>query len=104
MNKSLFFRNRIYRFLILIFSFTLFIYLLYFIINPDTGITGYHKIKYQNSLLKEELFLLKNQNNLLDDRISRLSPDSLDLDYLDEQLRKNTGKAYKNEIVINFNN
>ena len=42
--------------------------------------------------------------NDLEDKISRLSPNTLDLEYLDEQLRLNTGSFYENELVINLDN
>ena len=40
--------------------------------------------------------------NLLIDKIKRLQPNTLDLDYLEEKLRKNTGFSKKNEIVVVF--
>ena len=40
--------------------------------------------------MNEELIDLEKINNELEDKIVRLSPNTLDLDYLDEQIRKNT--------------
>ena len=100
MNKSFILRNKFYRFCFLLFSFFLFTYLLYFLINGDRGIISYYKISKKHFLIKENHVLLKSKNNLLEDKISRLSPNSLDLDYLDEQLRLKTGKIFENEIVI----
>tara|TARA_B100001013_G_C24484686_1_gene392691 strand:+ start:406 stop:720 length:315 start_codon:yes stop_codon:yes gene_type:complete len=104
MNKSLALRNKIYRFCFLLFSFFLFFYILYFLINAERGVPAYFKIIKKHSLMKEELFLLENTNKELEDKISRLSPNSLDLEYLDEQIRLNTGKVSKNELVIKLNN
>ena len=100
MNKSFILRNKLYRFCFLLFSFFLFTYLLYFLISGDRGITSYYKISKKYFLIKENHDLLVSKNNSLEDKISRLSPNSLDLDYLDEQLRLKTGKIIENEIII----
>ena len=104
MNKSLVLRNKIYRFCFLLFSFFLFLYLFYFLINGGRGVLAYYKIIKKHSLLKEELIFLNNKNKKLEDKISRLSPNTLDLEYLDEQIRSNTGKISENELVIKLNN
>ena len=54
--------------------------------------------------MNEELIYLKNKNKKLLDKISRLSPNTLDLEYLDEQLRLNTGRISENELIIILNN
>ena len=104
MNKSLALRNKIYRFCFLLFSFFLFIYVFYFLINGERGIFSYFKVVKNHSLMEEELILLNNKNNNIKDKISRLSPNTLDLEYLDEQLRINIGKTSKDELTIKLNN
>ena len=51
-----------------------------------------------------EFNILINKNKELEDKISRLSPNTLDLEYLDEQLRINIGKTSKDELTIKLNN
>ena len=104
MNKSLALRNRIYRFCFLLFSFFLFIYLLYFLIYGEKGVLSYHKVINKHSLLEQKLVLLENRNNKLKDYISRLNPNTLDLDYLDEKLRIKKGKFKDNELIIKLSN
>jgi cell division protein FtsB len=104
MNKSLALRNKIYRFCFLIFSFCLFIYVFYFLINGERGLISYYKIINKHTLMNEELIYLKNKNKKILDKISRLSPNTLDLEYLDEQLRLNTGRISENELIIILNN
>ena len=104
MNKSFALRNKIYRFCFLLFTFFLFLYLFYFLIRGEKGIFSYYKILKKYSLAKEELIVLDKKNNEIEDKISRLSPNTLDLEYLDEQLRKNTGKISDNELIIKLNN
>ena len=104
MNKSLALRNKIYRFCFLLLSFFLFFYLFYFLINGERGVFAFYKIIRKQASMEEELIFLDNKNKKLEDKISRLSPNTLDLEYLDEQLRINVGKTSENELVIQLNN
>ena len=104
MNKSLALRNRIYRFCFLLFSFFLFLYIFYFFLYGNKGILAYYKFEKKHSDKLEQLILLKNKNSILEDRISRLSPNTLDMEYLDEQIRINLGKISMNELVIKLEN
>ena len=104
MNKSLALRNKIYRFCFLLFSFFLFIYVFYFLINGERGLLSYYKIINKHKLMNEELIYLMNENKKLSDKISRLSLNTLDLEYLDEQLRLKTGRISENELIIILDN
>ena len=101
-NKSLVYKNKLYLFLSFIFTFFVFLYLIYFLINGQRGILSYIKLKNINSKYLNELHIFNKQNDFLIDRIARLQPNSIDLDYLDEKLRKNTGFIKNNEIVVIF--
>ena len=50
----------------------------------------------------EQLVNLNEKNNFFINRIKRLQPNTLDLDYLEEKLRKNTGFSKDNEIIVVF--
>lgn len=102
MNKSLVYKNKFYLFFSFIFAFFLFLYLTYFLINGSGSILTYFKLKNLNISYSEQLNYLNEHNNLLIDKIKRLQPNTLDLDYLEEKLRKNTGFSKKNEIVVVF--
>ena len=73
-------------------------------INAERGIISYYKLINKHSYIEKDLILLEQNNKILEDRISRLSPNTVDLEYLDEQLRIKTGRNTKNEIIINLNN
>ena len=103
MNKSLALKKKISLFLLLIISFFVFFYLLYFLINGDRGILSYIKINKINQNLDIKLAKLEKSNNYLIDRIDRLKTNSLDLDFLDEKIRENTGFLDSDEILIKFN-
>ena len=100
MNKSLVLKNKFYFYLSFLFTFFLFIYLLYFLINGDRGILKYFKLKNLNDDFHYEFSNLQKQNDFYLDRIKRLQPNTIDLDYLDEIFRKVTGFSSKNETVI----
>ena len=102
MNKSLVFKNKFYLFFSFIFAFFLFLYLMYFLINGPRSILTYFKLKNLNISYSEQLKNLNEQNNFFIDRIKRLQPNTLDLDYLEEKLRKNTGFSKNNEIIVVF--
>ena len=102
MNKSFALKKKIYLFLSLVFSFLIFIYLLYFLINGDRGIISYYKIDQLKKSYQLEFDNLKRKNDSYNDKVSRLKPDNIDLDYLDELLRLKTGYFKKNELIISL--
>ena len=95
-------KKKISLFLLLIISFFFFFYLFYFLINGDRGIISYFKINNINQNLDTKLAKLEKSNNYLIDRIDRLKTNSLDLDFLDEKIRENTGFLGSDEILIKF--
>ena len=102
MNKSLALKKKISLFLLLIISFFVFSYLFYFLINGDRGIISYLKVSKTNHNLNINLTKLEKSNNYLVDRIDRLKTNSLDLDFLDEKIRENTGFLDSDEVLIKF--
>ena len=102
MNKSLAFRNKLYLFLSLVFSFLLLLYLFYFLINGERGMISFYKIKNQQIELQNESQNIKSKNNLLVDKVKRLKINTIDLDYLDEQIRLNTGYISENELAVSL--
>ena len=100
MNKSLALKNKLYLFLSLIIVFLIFLYLIYFLIDPEKGIISYYKLKNKQLIYKTQLNELKIKNDIFIDRTTRLQPNTIDLDYLEEQLRLKTGYIAENEILI----
>ena len=103
MNKSLALKKKISFFLLLLISFFVFFYLFYVLINGDRGIISYFKVNKINQNLTTKLVNLEKNNNHLIDRIDRLKTNSLDLDFLDEKIRENTGFLDSDEILVKFN-
>ena len=102
MNKSLVLKNKFYLFFSFIFAFFLFLYLINVLINGPRGVFAYFKYKNLNIKQTQELSYLNKKNAILLDRIERLQPNTLDIDYLEEKLRQNTGFMKDNEILVVF--
>ena len=102
MNKSLALKNKLYLFFSLLISFFIFLYLFYFLINGERGIISYYKIKNHNTQHHFVLTELQKKNSFLTDRIKRLQTNTIDLDFLDEQIRHKTGYVSENEFLIIF--
>ena len=102
MNKSLALKNKLYLFFSLLISFFIFLYLFYFLLNGERGIVSYYKIRNQNIHHHLTLSALQKKNSLLTDRIKRLQTNTIDLDFLDEQIRQKTGYVSENEVLIIF--
>ena len=100
MNKSLILKNKIVLFLSFLITFFIFIYLVYFLINGQRGLLKYFYLTKQAEEYSQTLAKLKTENNYYLDRTKRLQANTIDLDYLDEQVRKKLGLIDKNEIVI----
>ena len=87
-------------FLSTVIPFFISIYLVYFLINGQRGLLKYFYLTKQNQEYNLTLADLKVENKYFNDRIKRLQPNTVDLDFLDEQVRKKLGLIDKNEIVI----
>lgn len=84
----------------IIFYFLLSGYFLYHIVSGEYGIYSY---KYVNKILVKENNALNKKKNEVERRknkIERLKNDNVDLDLLDEELKKNVGIVDKNEIIL----
>jgi len=100
MNKSLILKNKIVLYLSFLITFFIFIYLVYFLVNGQRGLLKYLYLTKQAEKYNHTLANLKAENDYYIDRTQRLQPNTVDLDFLDEQARKKLGLIDKNEIVI----
>ena len=100
MNKSVILKNRIILYLSFLVTFFIFIYLVYFLIYGQRGLLQYFYLSKKNQEYNQLLTKLTLENDYFSDRIKRLQPNTVDLDFLDEQVRKKLGLIDKNEIVI----
>ena len=100
MNKSVVLKNRIILYFSFLITFFIFLYLVYFLVYGQRGLLQYFYLSKQNQEYNETLAGLTSENQYLNNRIKKLQPNTVDLDFLDEQVRKKLGLIDKNEIVI----
>ena len=100
MNKSVVFKNRIILYFSFLITFFIFLYLVYFLVYGQRGLLQYFYLTKQNQEYNQTLAQLTLENQYLSNRIKKLQPNTVDLDFLDEQVRKKLGLIDKNEIVI----
>ena len=103
MNKSVVLKNRIILYFTFLITFFIFLYLVYFIVYGQRGLLQYFYLSKQNHEYNETLAQLTSENQYMSNRIKKLQPNTVDLDFLDEQVRKKLGLIDKNEIVIILN-
>ena len=100
MNKSVVLKNRIILYFSFLITFFIFLYLVYFLVYGQRGLLQYFYLSKQNQEYNEILAQLTSENQYMSNRIKKLQPNTVDLDFLDEQVRKKHGLIDKNEIVI----
>ena len=100
MNKSVVLKNRIILYFSFLITFFIFLYLVYFLVYGQRGLLQYFYLSKQNQEYNETLAQLSSENQYMSNRIEKLKPNTVDLDFLDEQVRKKLGFIDKNEIVI----
>ena len=100
MNKSVVLKNKIILYFSFLITFFIFLYLIYFLVYGQRGLLQYFYLSKQNHEYKETLAQLTSKNQYISNRIKKLQPNTVDLDFLDEQVRKKLGLIDKNEIVI----
>ena len=100
MNKSVVLKNRIILYFSFLITFFIFLYLVYFLVYGQRGLLQYFYLTKQNQEYNETHAQLTFENQYLSNRIKKLQPNTVDLDFLDEQVRKKLGLIDKNEIVI----
>ena len=100
MNKSVVLKNRIILYFSFIITFFIFLYLVYFLVYGQRGLLQYFYLSKQNQEYSETLAQLTSENQYMNNRIKKLQSNTIDLDFLDEQVRKKLGLIDKKEIVI----
>ena len=73
---------------------------MYFLVYGQRGLLQYFYLSKQNQEYNKTLSQLISENQYLSNRTIKLQPNTVDLDFLDEQVRKKLGLIDKNEIVI----
>ena len=100
MNKSVILKNRLILYFSFLITFFIFLYLVYFLVYGQRGLLQYFYLSKQKQEYNETFAKLTSENQYIGNQIKKLQPNTVDLDFLDEQVRKKLGLIDKNEIVI----
>lgn len=90
---------RIRKIIAILLFFTLIFYFLYNIVSGDRGILSLFHLTEKHKVLLDEVRILEEEKQILQSKVNCMKPESLDLDLLEEQARKNLGYAQKNETI-----
>jgi cell division protein FtsB len=93
-------KNRFHKLLVPFIFLMILFYSYYQMMTGDHGAMVWYDLKIQVGAIEEQNNALAEQVSLTDIKINRLKIESLDPDYLDEQIRKNLPRVHKNETVI----
>lgn len=75
-------------------------YFAYHVVHGDRGLVASHRLEVSVSEAQATLGKLRAQVSVLEHRVRLLRLDSLDVDLLDEVVRRNLGYGRRDEIVI----
>ena len=89
--------TRLMRPLLIVFAV---FYLAYHVMHGERGLFALVKEMHQQEVLEEQLNTIKTERLALEQRVSHFRDGSLDLDLLDEQMRRMMGMMKPDEVVI----
>jgi cell division protein FtsB len=81
-------------------AFCAVLYFLYYTIFGQKGVITYFDLRQNLQEKQNQQNILKNQRQEQQNMVDGMRLDSLDLDLLDEEARKNLGHALEDEIII----
>lgn len=73
------------------------VYFVYHVLNGNRGILTLFKLSKQKKEIQIEIAELSKEREYLDRKVNMMKSNSIDLDLLDEQVKKNLGYVNKNE-------
>ncbi len=76
------------------------LYFSYHLIAGERSISGLHALEYQISAETELLDELRKERAVVEDKVVRLRPGTMDEDYLEERARIVLGFVYPGERIV----
>jgi cell division protein FtsB len=76
------------------------IYTVYQLFSGERGGFSWLKLQRQVQLFQQDKHALEHQKDILEEKVERLSPTTLDEDYLDEQIRRTLPHLRPNDYII----
>ncbi len=97
------FLSFLWQLLLLLSMTTLMLWSFYHMIFGAGGIEVNRQLKSEIEDTKKELLSIQNEYKILNQRISLLKEDNLDLDLLEERVRFILNYGYENEVILDVN-
>lgn len=76
------------------------VYTYYQLLTGDRGLLVWYELSQQVNLTKQQNAALAQQKEMLGTKVARLRPETLDLDFVDELIRRTLPMMRKDEIVL----
>lgn len=80
--------------------FFLMVYFIYHLIQGQYGLLSWKRLQQHSEALTHKKELIEEQNTLLQDKVNRLKPDQLDLDYVEELVREKVGVYHLDDLIV----
>ena len=75
-------------------------YFIYHALEGSRGLRRYFELKRQIRLERKVQELTERQKNELESKIDRLNVEHLDVDFLEEQVKRSLGAGQENEYIL----
>lgn len=75
-------------------------YFVYHVVHGDRGLLAWHHLAGELAQAQEQLTNVRAQGQALEHRVRLLHPESLDLDMLDEVVRRNLAYGLPDETIV----
>lgn len=95
-------RNNPKKLIFFIIIIGLILYFAYHILQGNRGIINLFKLSKEKKAIINEINLLDKERDYLEKRISMMRSDAIDLDLLDEQVKKNLGYMNRDEEAYTY--
>lgn len=93
-------KNRANKLLLPFLVLLVLVYTYYQMLTGDRGLMVWYDLNAQVEDISSQNLALTEQVSLTDIKINRLKGETLDPDYIDEQIRRNLPRMHSNETVI----
>jgi cell division protein FtsB len=93
-------RRFFYRFWPIIVGLSIFVYFAYHGFSGERGVLKYWTIQHELDEKEFELLELQSQRQKLEEKIKRLNPKSIDVDFLEEQAMNVLNFFHEDHVVV----
>ncbi len=75
-------------------------YFIYHLVQGHYGLLSWQKLRFKNATLLKETEKIEKKAQILQDKVNRLQPNQLDLDYVEELVHEKVGVYHLNDLIV----